>query len=173
MTSIRPDEISSIIRSKIEQYETSIEITDIGTVIEVGDGITRIYGLRSAMASELIEFQDGYGTLGLVLNLEEDNVGAVILGEYKNIKEGMTVRTTGKIASVPVGDKLMGRIINSIGLPIDGKGPIECDKSRSIEKVAPGIISRQPISQPLQTGITSIDALTPIGRGQRELIIDE
>lgn len=173
MTSIRPDEISSIIRSKIEQYETTLEVSDVGTVIEVGDGIARIYGLRKAMASELVEFEDGHGTLGLVLNLDEDNVGVVILGEYTLIKEGMTVRTTGKIASVPVGDGLIGRIVNPLGEPIDGKGPIISSKTRPVERIAPGIVARRSVYQPLQTGLTSIDALTPIGRGQRELIIGD
>lgn len=173
MTSIRPDEISSIIRSKIEQYQSSLEVTDVGTVIEVGDGIARIYGLKRAMASELVEFEDGHGTLGLVLNLEEDNVGVVILGEYTFIKEGMTVKTTGKIASVPVGESLIGRVVNPLGVPIDGKGPINSDKTRPVEIIAPGIVKRRSVYEPLQTGITSIDALTPIGRGQRELIIGD
>ncbi len=171
--SIRPDEISSLIKNKIEKYESTLEVSDIGTVIEVGDGIARIYGLRKAMASELIEFDDGHGTVGMVLNLEEDNVGAVILGEYKFIKEGMTVKTTGKIASVPVGDALIGRVINPIGQGIDGKGPIHCDNSRPIERIAPGIVKRKSVHQAMQTGITAIDALTPIGRGQRELIIGD
>ena len=170
---IRPDEISSLIKSKIEQYESKLEVSDIGTVIEVGDGIARIYGLRNAMSSELVEFDDGHGTLGLVLNLEEDNVGVVILGEYTFIKEGMTVKTTGKIASIPVGDSLIGRIINPIGEPLDGKGPINTNKTRAVEKIAPGIVQRRSVYQPLQTGLTSIDALTPIGRGQRELIIGD
>ncbi len=173
MVNIKPDEISSIIRTKIEQYESTLEVSNIGTVIEVGDGIARIYGLRNAMAGELVEFEDGHGTNGMVLNLEEDNVGVVIMGEYIHIKEGMTVRTTGKIASVPVGDGLIGRVINPLGEPLDGKGPINSDKIRPIEKIAPGIVKRQPVSQPLQTGITAIDALTPIGRGQRELIIGD
>lgn len=173
MANIRPDEISSIIRSKIEQYESTLEVSDTGTVIEVGDGIARIYGLKKAMASELIEFQDGHGTLGLVLNLDEDSVGVVILGEYINIKEGMTVKTTGKIASVPVGEALIGRIINPIGEPLDGKGAINASKTRAVERIAPGIVARRSVFQPLQTGITAIDALTPIGRGQRELIIGD
>jgi len=173
MTSLRPDEISSIIRNKIEQYESTLEVSDVGTVIEVGDGIARIYGLRKAMASELVEFDDGHGTLGLVLNLDEDNVGVVILGEYTFIKEGMTVKTTGRIASVPVGDNLIGRIVNPLGEPIDGKGPLNASKTRSVERIAPGIVARRSVYQPLQTGLTSIDALTPIGRGQRELIIGD
>jgi len=173
MTSLRPDEISSIIRNKIEQYESTLEVADVGTVIEVGDGIARIYGLRKAMASELVEFDDGHGTIGLVLNLDEDNVGVVILGEYTDIKEGMTVRTTGKISSVPVGDSLIGRIVNPLGEPVDGKGAINADKTRAVERIAPGIVARRSVYQPLQTGLTSIDALTPIGRGQRELIIGD
>lgn len=173
MTSIRPDEISSIIKSKIELYESTLEVADIGTVIEVGDGIARIYGLRKAMSGELVEFQDGHETYGMVLNLEEDNVGVVILGEYIHIQEGMVVKTTGKIASVPVGEGLMGRVINPLGEPVDGKGAIPFEKTMPIEKIAPGIISRKSVHQPLQTGLTAIDALTPIGRGQRELIIGD
>lgn len=173
MNSIRPDEISTIIKSKIQNYDSTVQVADVGTVLELGDGIARIYGLQNVMASELIEFDDGHGTMGITLNLEEDNVGAVILGEYKFIKEGMTVRTTGKIASVPVGDALLGRIVNSLGQPIDGKGPIETTAFRPIEKIAPGIVKRKSVHEPLQTGITAIDALTPIGRGQRELIIGD
>lgn len=173
MSCIRPDEISSLIKTKIEQYGTELEVSDVGTVLQLGDGIARIHGLKSVMSSELIEFDDGHGTLGIALNLEEDNVGAVILGEYKFIKEGTNVKTTGKIASVPVGDALLGRIVNPVGQPVDGKGPIVTDKSRPIERIAPGIISRKSVHEPLQTGITAIDALTPIGRGQRELIIGD
>ena len=173
MNAIRPDEISSIIKSKIQNYDSAVQVADVGTVLELGDGIARIYGLRNVMASELIEFDDGHGTMGITLNLEEDNVGAVILGEYKYIKEGMTVKTTGKIASVPVGDAMLGRIVNSLGQPIDGKGPIETTQTRPIEKIAPGIVKRKSVHQPLQTGITAIDALTPVGRGQRELIIGD
>lgn len=173
MVSIKPDEISSIIRSKIEKYQSTLEISDIGSVIEVGDGIARIYGLRNAMAGELVEFDDGHGTNGMVLNLEEDNVGVVVMGDYTHIKEGMSVKTTGRIASVPVGDSLVGRVINPLGEPLDGKGPINSTNTRPIEKIAPGIVKRQPVNQPLQTGITAIDALTPIGRGQRELIIGD
>ena len=173
MALIKPDEITSIIKSKIENYEEKVEVSNIGTVIDVGDGISRIYGLRNAMSSELIEFQDGKGTLGIVLNLEEDNVGAVIMGEYTHIKEGMTVKTTGRIASVPVGEALIGRIVDPTGKAIDGKGEIITDKTRPIERVAPGIITRKSVHQPLQTGLTAIDALTPIGRGQRELIIGD
>ncbi|MFA6989902.1 MAG: F0F1 ATP synthase subunit alpha [Candidatus Gastranaerophilaceae bacterium] len=171
--SIRPDEISSLIKSKIENYSAPVNVLNVGTVLSVGDGISRIYGLRNVMSSELIEFDDGHGTLGIALNLEEDNIGAVILGEYQHIKEGMTVKTTGKIASVPVGDALIGRIVNPVGTPLDGKGDITFDKIMPIERIAPGIISRKSVHQPLQTGITAVDALTPIGRGQRELIIGD
>ena len=173
MVLIKPDEISSIIKSKIENYESTTEISNTGTVIEIGDGIARIYGLRNVMASELVVFDDGKDTLGITLNLDEDNVGVVILGEYTQIKEGMTVRTTGRIASVPVGDGLIGRIIDPTGKAIDGKGDYEYTKTRPIERVAPGIVTRKSVHQPLQTGLTSIDALTPIGRGQRELIIGD
>lgn len=170
---IRPDEISSLIKSKIENYNSCVEVSNNGQVLEVGDGIARIYGLTSAMSSELVEFEDGRGTLGIIQNLEEDNVGVVILGDYKHIKEGMVVKTTGRIASVPVGDELIGRIVNPNGQPIDGKGELHTNKTRPIERVAPGIITRKSVHQPLQTGLTSIDALTPIGRGQRELIIGD
>ena len=173
MATIRPDEITSIIKAKIENYSSEMEVSNVGSVLEVGDGIARVYGLRNAMSNELVEFEDGKGTLGITLNLEEDNVGVVILGDYIHIKEGMTVKTTGRIASVPVGDALIGRIINPTGRPIDGKGEIITDKTRPIERVAPGIVARKSVHQPLQTGLTAIDALTPIGRGQRELIIGD
>lgn len=173
MALIKPDEISSIIKNKIENYDIQTEVSNTGRVIEVGDGIARIYGLRNVMSNELVTFDDGNDTLGITMNLEEDNVGIVILGDYTHIKEGMTVKTTGRIASVPVGDGLIGRIIDPTGKPIDGKGEIEFSKTRPIERVAPGIVSRKSVHQPLQTGLTSIDALTPIGRGQRELIIGD
>ena len=173
MTAIRPDEISSIIRSKIENYEAKTEVSNTGTVMEISDGICRIYGLKNVMASELVEFDDEYHTLGITLNLEEDNVGVVILGNYTQIKEGMTVKSTGRIASVPVGEGLIGRIIDPTGVAIDGKGDIHFDKTRPIERVAPGIIERKSVHEPLATGLTAIDALTPIGRGQRELIIGD
>lgn len=173
MAVIKPDEISSIIKNKIENYEAQTEISNVGSVLEIGDGIARIYGLRNVMSNELVEFQDGKGTLGITLNLEEDNVGVVILGEYQHIKEGMMVKTTGNISSVPVGDGLIGRIVNPTGQAIDGKGDIKYEKTRPIERVAPGIIKRKSVHQPLQTGLTAIDALTPIGRGQRELIIGD
>ncbi|MEE3349981.1 MAG: F0F1 ATP synthase subunit alpha [Candidatus Gastranaerophilaceae bacterium] len=173
MVAIKPDEISSIIRSKISDFEIKTEVSNTGSVIEIGDGIARIYGLRNAMASELVVFDDGKDTLGITMNLDEDNVGVVVLGAYSQIKEGMTVRTTGKIASVPVGDGVIGRIIDPTGKPIDGKGDYEYSKTRPIERVAPGIVTRKSVCQPLQTGLTAIDALTPIGRGQRELIIGD
>lgn len=173
MTVINPDEISSIIKSNIENYESKTEISNVGSVLEIGDGIARIYGLRNVMSNELVEFDDGKGTLGITLNLEEDNVGVVILGEYTHIKEGMTVRTTGRIASVPIGDGLIGRIVSPTGRAIDGKGDIVYSKTRPVERVAPGIVARKSVHQPLQTGLTAIDALTPIGRGQRELIIGD
>ena len=173
MAVINPDEISSILKENIRNYEAKAEVSNVGSVLEVGDGIARIYGLRNVMSNELVEFDDGNGTLGMALNLEEGNVGVVILGEYTHIKEGMTVKTTGRIASVPVGDALIGRIINPTGRPIDGKGDIITDKTRPIERVAPGIVARRSVHQPLQTGLTAIDALTPIGRGQRELIIGD
>lgn len=170
---IEASEISAIIKSKIENYENKLDVADVGTVIEIGDGISRIYGLKNVMSNELVRFEDGKGTLGIALNLEEDNVGVVILGDYTSIKEGMQVRTTGQIASIPVGDELIGRIIDPTGAPLDGKGEIHFTKTRPTEKIAPGIISRKSVCEPLQTGITAIDALTPIGRGQRELIIGD
>ena len=173
MVAIKPDEISSIIREKIQNFDTLSEVSNVGTVLEISDGISRIYGLKNVMSSELVEFQDGEGTLGITLNLEEDNVGVVILGEYTKIKEGMQVKSTGKIASIPVGDGLIGRIIDPTGKPLDGKGDIEYTRTRPIERVAPGIITRKSVHQPLQTGLSAIDALTPIGRGQRELIIGD
>ena len=173
MTVINPDEISSIIKSSIANYEAKTEVSNVGSVLEIGDGIARIYGLRNVMSNELVEFDDGKGTLGITLNLEEDNVGVVILGEYTHIKEGMIVRTTGRIASVPVGDGLIGRIISPTGRALDGKGDIVYTKTRPVERVAPGIVARKSVHEPLQTGLTAIDALTPIGRGQRELIIGD
>ncbi len=173
MAVINPDEITSIIKEKLQNYDSKLEVNNVGTVLEVADGISRVYGLSDAMASELVEFQDGKGTLGIVLNLEEDNVGVVILGDYTHIKEGMSVKTTGRIASVPVGDGLLGRIIDPTGVPVDGRGDIHYDKTRPIERVAPGIVTRKSVFQPMETGLTAIDALTPIGRGQRELIIGD
>jgi F-type H+/Na+-transporting ATPase subunit alpha len=173
MATLRAEEISSVLKSKLTQYESELSVSNVGTVMEVGDGISRIFGLRGAMAGELIEFADGHNTMGMVLNLEEDNVGAVILGEYIHIQEGQMVKATGRIASVPVGDALLGRVVNPLGQPIDGKGSIDSNDFRPVEKKAPGIIQRKSVHEPLQTGITAIDAMTPIGRGQRELIIGD
>lgn len=170
---LQAEEISAIIKYRLEQFEAHTTVSDIGTVMEVGDGIARIYGLRNAMAGEMLQFEDGNQTIGMVLNLEEDNVGAVILGDYTGVQEGQTVKTTGRIASVPVGDALIGRVVNPLGLPIDGKGPIDSDVYKAVEKKAPGIIARKSVHQPMQTGITAIDAMVPVGRGQRELIIGD
>ncbi len=173
MAVIRPDEISSIIREKIKNYDAKTEVSNTGSVVEISDGISRIYGLKNVMASELVEFDDENKTLGITLNLEEDNVGVVILGDYTKIKEGTSARATGRIASVPVGEALIGRIVDPTGKPVDGKGDITTQKTRPIERVAPGIIERKSVHEPLQTGLSAIDALTPIGRGQRELIIGD
>ena len=173
MTTIKPEDITSIIREKIENYETKTEISNTGSVVEISDGMCRIYGLQNVMSSELIEFEDENSTLGIALNLEEDNVGAVILGDYTKIKEGTKVKATGKIASIKVGDELIGRILDPTGEALDGKGAINTQKTRPIERIAPGIIERKSVHEPLQTGLVAIDALTPIGRGQRELIIGD
>ncbi|HHW43869.1 F0F1 ATP synthase subunit alpha [Desulfofundulus thermobenzoicus] len=174
---LRPEEISSIIRQQIEKYQAQIEMRDVGTVIQVGDGIARVYGLEDCMAMELLEFpaptEGGEPTLGMALNLEEDNIGCVLLGAYTHIKEGDTVKRTGRIASVPVGDALIGRVVNPLGRPLDGKGPINSNKYRPIERIAPGVITRKPVHQPLQTGLKAIDSMIPIGRGQRELILGD
>ncbi len=170
---IRPDEITSILKAQLENYRSTLSVSNVGTVMQVGDGISRVYGMEKAMAGELVEFEDEDKTAGLVLNLEEDNVGIVILGEGRKIKEGMTVKTTGRIASVPVGPALLGRIVNPIGLPLDGKGPINSDEFSPIEVKAPGIVARKSVCEPLMTGISAIDGMIPIGRGQRELIIGD
>lgn len=171
MVSIRPDEISSIIRQQIEQYDQEVKVADVGTVLQVGDGIARVYGLDKAMAGELLEFEDG--TTGIALNLEEDNVGAVLMGAGRDLQEGSSVRSTGRIAQVPVGDAMIGRVLDALAQPIDGKGDIQTSESRLIESPAPGIIQRKSVYEPLQTGITAIDSMVPIGRGQRELIIGD
>lgn len=171
MISIKPDEISSIIQQQIEQYDQSVDVTNVGTVLQVGDGIARIYGLDKVMSGELVEFEDG--TVGLVLNLEQDNVGAVLMGQGLNIQEGSSVKATGRIAQVPVGEALIGRVVDGLGRPIDGKGDIQTSESRLIESPAPGIVARRSVYEPLQTGITAIDAMIPVGRGQRELIIGD
>ena len=168
---LRPEEISSVIKEQIKNYTAKLETTDVGTVIQVADGIARIHGLEKAMQGELLEFPGE--VYGMVLNLEEDNVGAVLLGDSRNVNEGDTVKTTGRVVEVPVGDALTGRVVNALGQPIDGKGPIVTDKYRKIERVASGVITRKSVSVPLQTGIKAIDAMVPIGRGQRELIIGD
>lgn len=168
---IRPEEVSNIIKTEIENYKKSLDVKTSGSVLEVGDGIARIYGLSSAKAGELLEFPNGI--TGMVLNLEEDNVGAVILGDYTKIKEGDEVKATGRIASVPAGESLLGRVVNALGEPIDGKGDFKIERYMEVERKASGIISRKPVSEPLQTGIKSIDGMVPIGRGQRELIIGD
>lgn len=168
---LKPEEISSVIKEQIKRYAAQLEVADVGTVIQVADGIARIHGLDNAMQGELLEFPGE--VYGMVLNLEEDNVGAVLLGSQKNINEGDTVKTTGRVVEVPVGDAMLGRVVNALGQPIDGKGPIETNKYRQIERVASGVISRKSVDTPLQTGIKAIDSMVPIGRGQRELIIGD
>jgi len=169
--SIKPEEISSLIKQQIEQYRSEIEVADVGTVIQVGDGIARVYGLQKVMAGELLEFANG--VMGMALNLEEDHVGVVILGPYTGIREGDQVKRTGRIMEVPVGEALLGRVVNPLGQPLDGKGPIETTEFRPVESEAPGVIDRKSVHEPLQTGIKAIDAMIPIGRGQRELIIGD
>ncbi len=171
MVSIRPDEISSILKQQITDYDQSVSVSNVGTVLQIGDGIARIYGLDQVMAGELLEFEDG--TEGIALNLEDDNVGAVLMGEALGVQEGSNVKSTGKIASVPVGEAMQGRVVNPLGQPIDGKGEIATSDTRLIEEMAPGIIKRRSVHEPMQTGITSIDAMIPVGRGQRELIIGD
>ena len=168
---LRPEEISSVIKEQIKRYASELEVSDVGTVIQVADGIARVHGLENAMQGELLEFPGE--VYGMVLNLEEDNVGAVLLGSQKNINEGDTVKTTGRVVEVPVGDAMLGRVVNALVQPIDGKGPIQTDKYRKIERVASGVITRKSVDTPLQTGIKAIDAMVPIGRGQRELIIGD
>jgi len=171
MIEVRPEEISAVLRKQLSGFEQEAEIEEIGTVLQVGDGVARVYGLTKCMASELLEFPNG--VMGIALNLEEDNVGVVLFGDDRLVKEGDTVRRTGQIASVPVGEALLGRVVNPLGVPLDGKGPIETPHSLPIERKAVGVVYRQPVKEPLQTGIKAIDALIPIGRGQRELIIGD
>ncbi|HET6149864.1 MAG TPA: F0F1 ATP synthase subunit alpha, partial [Polyangia bacterium] len=168
---IRAEEVSQIIRKEIEGFDQKVAVRETGTVLEAGDGIARVYGLESAMAGELLDF--GHNVVGLVLNLEEDNVGVALLGNFEEVREGDTVKRTGKIAQVPVGDALIGRVVNALGVPIDGKGPLATTESRKIEVKAPGIIARKTVHEPMQTGIKAIDSMIPIGRGQRELIIGD
>ena len=176
---VKPEEIASIIREQIEQFGTTITAVDVGSVVEAGDGIARVYGLGNAMYSELLEFQTvddagGRGTvIGMALNLEEDTVGAIILGDYLDIKEGTEVRSTGRIVQVPVGDGLIGRVVDALGQPMDGKGPVPSDKQRPAERIAPNVVQRQAVNTPVHTGVKAIDAMIPIGRGQRELIIGD
>jgi F-type H+/Na+-transporting ATPase subunit alpha len=168
---IRAEEISQIIRKEIEGFDQKVSVVETGTVLEAGDGIARVYGLEKAMAGELLDF--GNNVVGLVLNLEEDNVGVALLGNFEAVREGDTVKRTGNIAQVPVGDALVGRVVNALGQPVDGKGPINTKDRRKIEVKAPGIIARKSVHEPMQTGIKAIDSMIPIGRGQRELIIGD
>src|SRR5229473_2099025 len=169
MAQIQADEIARVLRDEIEHYEKAINVSETGSVISVGDGIARVYGLENVMAGEMVEFP--HGVTGIALNLEEDQVGTVLLGEYQEIKEGDEVRRTGKIMSVPVGEALIGRVVDGLGQPIDGKGPIVTTETNALEAIAPGVVARRPVKEPLQTGIKAIDSMIPIGRGQRELII--
>ena len=168
---LRPEEITSILKQRIEAYDVETDLAEVGTVLQIGDGIARVHGLSNAMQGEMLEFPGN--TFGLALNLERDSVGAVILGEYEHITEGDTVKCTGRILAVPVGPELIGRVVNSLGEPIDGKGPIEAKTFAPVETIAPGVIWRKSVSQPVQTGYKSIDSMIPIGRGQRELIIGD
>ncbi|WP_219834453.1 F0F1 ATP synthase subunit alpha [Paenibacillus sp. R14(2021)] len=169
--SIRPDEISTLIKQQIEQFKSEIQVVDVGTVIQVGDGIARVHGLENAMAGELLEFSNG--VMGMALNLEESNVGVVIMGPYTGIREGDQVKRTGRIMEVPVGEALLGRVVNALGQPVDGNGPINTTEARPIESPAPGVMARKSVFEPMQTGIKAIDAMIPVGRGQRELIIGD
>ena len=171
MAQIQADEIARVLRGEIEHYEKAVNVSETGSVISVGDGIARVYGLENVMAGEMVEFP--HSVTGIALNLEEDQVGAVLLGEYQEIKEGDEVRRTGKIMSVPVGEAMVGRVVNALGAPIDGKGPIATTETRPVEAIAPGVVDRRSVKEPLQTGIKAIDSMIPIGRGQRELIIGD
>ncbi|HEX3156493.1 MAG TPA: F0F1 ATP synthase subunit alpha, partial [Candidatus Angelobacter sp.] len=171
MAQIKADEITKLIREQIENYESKVSVDEVGTIISLGDGIARVHGLDKVMAGELLQF--GHGVSGLAMNLEEDQVGAVLLGEFTEIKEGDEVKRTGTIMSVPVGEGMIGRVVNALGQPIDGKGPIASNKQIEIERIAPGVIDRQPVREPMATGIKAIDSMIPVGRGQRELIIGD
>jgi len=171
MAQIRADEISRLLREEIDNYDRAVNVAETGSVISVGDGIARVYGLENVMAGELIEFKGGLA--GIALNLEEDQVGAVILGDASSIKEGDEVKRTGRIMSVPVGEAMVGRVVDALGQPIDGKGPIEAKQYNPVERLAPGVIDRKGVKEPLQTGLKAVDAMIPIGRGQRELIIGD
>ncbi|MFN0159552.1 MAG: F0F1 ATP synthase subunit alpha [Bacteroidota bacterium] len=171
MVEVRPDEVSAIIRKQLSGFEKEVDIYDVGTVLQVGDGVARVYGLSKAVMSELVEFP--HGVFGMVLNLEEDNVGCILFGESREIKEGDQVKRTGRVASIPVGDEMLGRVVNPLGQPIDGRGPIKAEKFMPFERKALGVIQRQPVKEPLQTGLKAVDGMIPIGRGQRELIIGD
>src|SRR5205807_384440 len=171
MAQIKADEITKLIRAQIENYESKVSVDEVGTIISLGDGIARIHGLDKVMAGELLDF--GHGLAGIAMNLEEDQVGAVVLGDYTEIKEGGEVKRTGRIMAVPVGEAMIGRVVNSLGLPIDDKGPVATNQFIQIERLAPGVINRQPVREPMATGIKAIDSMIPIGRGQRELIIGD
>jgi F-type H+-transporting ATPase subunit alpha len=168
---LRPEEITSILKDRIEHYDVETDLSEVGTVLQVGDGIARAYGLENAVALEMLEFE--HGVVGLAFNLEEDDVGAALFGEWQRVKEGEPVRRTGKVASVPVGEALLGRVVDPLGNPLDGGGPIETSDTRLLEFKAPGVVQRQPVKEPLLTGIKAIDAMTNVGRGQRELIIGD
>src|SRR5256884_8154651 len=168
---LRPEEITSILRARIEQYDVETDLAEVGTVLSVGDGIARIYGLENCVAMEMLELE--HGVVGLAFNLEEDDVGTALFGEWQHVKEGEPVRRTGKVASVPVGEALLGRVVDPLGNPLDGGGPIETSETRLLEFKAPGVVARQPVKEPLLTGIKAIDAMTNVGRGQRELIIGD
>jgi F-type H+-transporting ATPase subunit alpha len=168
---IKAEEISKIIREQIGSYAVDVDVAEVGSIISIGDGIARVHGVENVMAGEMLEFP--HGVFGIALNLEEESVGAVLLGEFKDIKEGDLVKRTGRIISVPVGDEMLGRVVNSLGQPIDGKGPITSKTFSPIERIAPGVVDRQGVKEPLQTGLKAIDAMVPIGRGQRELIIGD
>src|SRR5258706_2335704 len=168
---IKAEEISKIIRDQIGSYAVEVDVAEVGSIISIGDGIARVHGVENAMAGEMLEFP--HGVFGIALNLEEESVGTVLLGEFKGIKEGDPVKRTGRIISVPVGDELLGRVVNALGQPLDGKGPIVSKQFSPIERLAPGVVDRSPVKEPLQTGLKAIDAMVPIGRGQRELIIGD
>ena len=168
---LRPEEITSILKQRIEQYDVETDLSEVGTVLQVGDGIARVYGLENCVALEPLEFE--HGVVGIAFNLEEDNVGVALFGEWQHVKEGEPVRRTGEVMSVPVGDALLGRVVDPLGNPLDGQGPIEAAETRPLEFKAPGVIQRQPVTEPLQTGLKAIDSMIPIGRGQRELIIGD
>src|SRR5919198_5230333 len=168
---LRPEEITSILKERIEQYDLETDLAEVGTVLQVGDGIARVYGLENAVAMEMLELE--HGVVGLAFNLEEDNVGAALFGEWEHVREGEPVKRTGRVANVPVGEALLGRVVDPLGRPLDGAGPIRTEEARPLEFKAPGVVDRRPVHQPLQTGLKAIDSMIPIGRGQRELILGD